>query len=68
MIRDFAFVLFCGKASSFIYNFIQSKKQIKHSPEYTYERKNICKKTCSAMLFETLTYFIIFLVAAIVGK
>lgn len=68
MIRDFAFVLFCGKAASFTYNFIQSKRRIKHDPEHTYERKNICKKTCFAMAFETAVYFIIFIGAAILGK
>ena len=68
MIRDFAFVLFCGKAASFTYNLIQSKRRVKHDPEHTYERKNICKKTCSAMAFETAVYFIIFIGAAIFGK
>ena len=68
MIRDFAFVFLCGKAASFTYNFIQSKRRIKHDPEHTYERKNICKKTCFAMAFETAVYFIIFIGAAILGK
>ena len=61
-----SFVLFIGKLVSYLYNLVQSRISIKHDPEYTYERKIICKKTARALLCETVTYGVIFIVAAFI--
>lgn len=68
MISNFALVLGLGKLSMAIYNFIQGRKASSSEATNTFEKRNVCRKTARACLWEATTYFIIFIIYSIIGK
>lgn len=68
MISDFTLVLSLGKLSMAVYNFIQGRKAPSSEATNTFEKRNVCRKTARACLWEAVTYFIIFVIFSIIGK
>lgn len=68
MISNFALVLSLGKLSMAVYNFIQGRKTPSSEATNTFEKRNVCRKTARACLWEAATYFVIFLIFLIIGK
>lgn len=68
MISNFALVLGLGKFSMAIYNFVQGRKAPSSEATNTFEKRNVCRKTARACLWEAATYFVIFLIFLIIGK
>lgn len=68
MISNFALVLSLGKLSMAVYNFIQGRKAPSSEATNTFEKRNVCRKTARACLWEAATYFVIFLIFLIIGK
>ena len=68
MISNFALVLSLGKLSMAVYNFIQGRKAPSSEATNTFEKRNVCRKTARACLWEAATYFVIFLIFLIIEK
>lgn len=68
MISSFALVLGIGKLSTAIYNTLQARRKPSSEATNTFEKRNVCRKTAMAVSWEAGTYFIVALIAMLLGK
>ena len=55
---EFCFIMALTRMVQVIYNIVQSQKE-SHEATNTFEKRNVCKKTAKAIIWEAAAFFVI---------